>query len=362
MSEHSSAQPKSAPKPTILVTGATGFVGQHVVRGLQTRGYKVRAMRRPEHAIGLGEPAGVEWVDATFEEPATIRAALDGCPGVIHCAGFDPRDGLDLLGARGRGVGQTRHLFDACLAQNTARVVYLSSPVTLGIGDISRLTREDKTGALRPDPQRQTQETRGLNETDFYVPGTLQNAYFEAKWAMEAEVYRYMLRGLAAVIAIPGLVFGPGDRNSTTGEILLKIARGRMPALVGESLNMVDVRDVADSAVSALERGRPGRRYILGGTNLRVNAFGDAIGELAGVSPPRFHLPAKPVRGLARAAERFGRRIGANPPAWVVGADLFAFARPLIDARARAELEHTSRPYQRTLSDALTWFRENDYL
>lgn len=362
MSENTNSQPETPARPTILVTGATGFIGQHIVQTLLKRGYSVRAMRRAGRDLPGIAASKVEWVDGDLDAPETLRAAMRGCPGVIHCAGFYPRDGLDMQAARQKGVGQIRNLFDECLAQRVARVVYISSPATLGVGDVSKLTREDKTGMLRPDPERQAPERRGLNETDFYVPGTVQNAYFEAKWAMEAEVYRYMLRGLAAVVLVPSAVFGPGDHKPTSGEIILRIARGKMPALIGDTFNMVDVRDVADSAVTAMERGRPGRRYILGGSNLSVADFGEAVSHLAGVDAPRFHLPAAPVRGVARAAEKIGRRIGANPPAWVVGTDLMALCRPLLDERARAEIDHTARPYRQTLTDSIAWFRENNYL
>lgn len=330
-----------ADKPKILVLGATGFLGAHVARRLRARGYPVRATRRASSQTWHVDDVELDWVEADLDEPETIDAALDGCLGVIHCAGFYPRDGLDVDAARRRGVRQLRHVVDGCIARRIPRLVYISSPATLGVA-----------GA----PQA------ALDETALYVPGSVANAYFESKWAMEAELYRYVRRGFPAIIAIPGALFGPGDVKPSTGEFLVRLARGQVPAVIGDRLAAVDVRDVADTLVNALERGRPGRRYILAGTNTSVDDFVELVGELAGVDTPRFHLPAEPVRRLARLAERVGRRVGLDVPAMVVGTDLAALSRPLDDQRARAELAHESRPLRATLEDALSWFRQHDYL
>ncbi len=330
-----------AQKPKILVVGATGFIGAHTARALAAAGYPVRATRRASSPIWHLSDVEVEWVEADLDDAASLSAALDGCLGVIHAAGFYPRDGVDVDAARRRGVAQMRHLLDVCLERRIPRLVYVSSPATLGAG-------------ADPDAERA--------EADLYVPGTVADAYFETKWAMEAEIYRYVRRGLPVVITIPAAVFGPGDVKPTTGELLVRLADGRLPAVVGDALDAVDVRDVADSLVRALERGRPGRRYVLGGTNTSVDDFVSLVCELAGADKPRFHLPSSPVRHLARAAERLVRRVGLDAPPMVVGVDLAVYSRPLNSDRARAELDHHSRPLRTTLADALAWFDEHGYL
>src|SRR5690554_7409584 len=146
MSEQIGPKSGAAPKPTILVTGASGFIGRHIVQVLQSRGYPVRAMRHKTREDGASVTSNIHWVDGELDAPATLRAALKGCAGVIHCAGFYPRDGLDMQAARARGVRQIRHLFDACLAEQVARVVYISSPATLGVRS------EEHTSELQSRP------------------------------------------------------------------------------------------------------------------------------------------------------------------------------------------------------------------
>ncbi len=328
-------------KPKILVVGATGFIGAHITRRLRERGYPVCAGRRSNSETWHLEDVEVEWVYADLEEPESIRDALEDCAGVIHAAGYYPRDGLDIDTARRRGVRQLRNLLDACMEQRVARVVYVSSPVTLGVGD---------------------GEESVLDEDDYYVPGTVRNAYYETKYTMEAEIYRYVRQGLPAVVTIPSAVLGPGDLNPANGHFLLRLARGKMPAIIGHAINVVDVRDTARSIVAALERGRPGRRYVLGGENTSVDGLVELISEIASVDRPRFHLPTTAVRRLAWLAERLGRRAGFDPPPMVVGVDLIAFARRISSERAINELGHQSRPLHETIADALAWFEAHEYL
>lgn len=329
-------------KPEVLVLGATGFLGAHVVRELERREFPVRATHRrnsPRWHLGDCDP---EWRRVDLDEPAGLDAAIEGCRAVVDCSGFYPTDGVDADGARRRGVRRLRHVLDACDRSSVGRVVYVSSPATLGLtpgGDRSR-----------------------LSESDRYTPGEVDDAYFEAKYSMEAEVYRYVQGGTPVVVAIPGAVFGPGDVKPTSGEYVVRIASGSVPAVVGDTLNVVDVRDVAETLVAAVRDGRPGRRYLIGGHNLAARGFTERVADEAGVEPPDRHVSGAWIRGMVRSGERWARALGYDGPSPLVPFDLAHFARPLSSERAEGELGHDVRPVGATIRDAVDWFRRYDYI
>lgn len=330
-------------KPTVMVLGATGFVGGHVARALDVRGYPVHATRRPTSETRHVDDLGIEWHDIDLDDDReALEEVLQPCQAVIDCAGFYPRDGLAVDAARRRGVERLRNILDAGRRARIGRIVFVSSPATLG----TEPSAED--GELRED--------------DFYTPGTVDNAYYEAKFSMEAEVYRYVESGPPTVIAIPGAIFGSADVKPTTGRFLLALARGRIPALVDGTFNAVDVRDVADSLVAALEQGRPGRRYILGGENVSVEEFARRAGRYCEADPPDRMLPRGPVREGAKWVERAARAVGYAGDSPLIGVDHVYYGRPLCDERARNEIGHDPRDLDAALQEAFEWFREHDYL
>ena len=250
-------------KPDVMVLGATGFLGAHVARALDRRGYPVHGTRRESSPTEHVADVDVEWHRADLDVEGAIDGPLEACQAVIDCAGYVPRKALEIDAAKRRGVGRLRRVFEACERADIGRIVFVSSPTTLG-------SEPGDGGGL-------------LDESDFYVPGSVEDAYFEAKFSMEAEIYRYIDAGTPAVIAIPGAVFGPGDVKPATGEFLVRLAAGQIPALVEGTFNAVDVRDVAEVLVAALQKGRPGRRYVIGGENVEIRRFARMAAELCDV-------------------------------------------------------------------------------
>lgn len=329
-------------KPKVLVLGATGFLGAHVVRELERRNFSVRAAYRAQSPRWHLEDCDPDWRRVDLDEPRGLEEAVDGSRAVVDCSGFYPTDGVDVDEARRRGVGRLRRVLDACDEANVGRVVYVSSPATLG---------------LSPGDGRDA-----LAEADRYTPGEVDDAYFEVKYSMEAEIYRYVDRGTPVVVAIPGAVFGPGDVKPTSGEFLVRIANGDVPAIVGETLNVVDVRDVAETLVAAMRSGRPGRRYIMGGHNVAAESFTGSVAREAGVDPPDRHVRGEWIRPVVREGERAARRLGYDGPSPLIPFDLAHYARPLSSERAEGELGHDVRPVGATLRDAIAWFRQYDYI
>jgi dihydroflavonol-4-reductase len=179
---------------------------------------------------------------------------------------------------------------------------------------------------------------RLADERDFYVPGSSPSVYYESKFAMETEAFRAAAEGLPIVILNPTAVFGPGDVKPTTGEILLRVAKGQIPVYF-----------------EAVERGRAGQRYILGGHNLTLQELLTTTARVAGVRAPRWKLSTRTVNWLFAVGE--GLRLPLPDLVKTV-----RFWQPLNDHKAQRELDHQPRPFEETARDTLAWFRENHYL
>jgi dihydroflavonol-4-reductase len=261
---------------------------------------------------------------------------------VYHAAGFYPWHSLTPRQSMRHAVAQMRMVLDTASTAGVRRIVYTSSLSTIG-------------------PARNKYQL--ADEHDLYVPGSVADPYFETKWAMEAEAYRAVTAGQDIVILCPTMVFGPGDVKPTTGLTMLALARGLIRAYIEGKINIVDVRDLASAQAMALNRGRPGERYIIGGHNTTV---GEALGlgaRLAGVSPPRRQLPA----GLARVAGKIGEIMLLALPRkrflpLVEPIEMIRRGQHYDCRKAQQALGLVSRPLQDTLRDTLEWFRQHKYL
>ena len=328
---------------TTLVTGATGFVGSAVVRALVSRGEPVRAMVRQSSSLRLLEELPVEIVTGDLEEPASCRAALEGCDALFHVAA-DYRLWVPQPDAMYRtNVQGTRHLLSAAADASVRRIVYTSSVATLG---------------LRPDRL----------PADETTPATLAGMvghYKRSKFLAEQAVRELIAEtGLPVVIVNPAAPVGQGDARPTpTGRMVLEAARGRIPAYVDTGLNLVHVEDVAKGHLLAFEHGRVGERYILGGENLPLRQMLALIADLMGRTPPRLRLPAGavlPVALIAEAIARIGR--GREPLVTTDGVRMARKPMYFTSAKAERELRYRSRPAIEGLRDAIAWYRRHGCL
>lgn len=286
----------------VYVTGASGFVGGHVARELARRGADVRAER-------------VDLLDA----PALERA-VSGCDAVVHVAALYSYEAAPerLVAVNVRG---TRNVLDACARAGVERVVYTSTAGTCG-------------------PVR----GRAATEADAPPAWELTVPYKRTKLAAERLVLAAARDGMDAVVVNPTTPVGPGDARPTpTGRMVRDVAQGRIRGYLGGSgLNVVDVRDVARGHALALEHGRSGRRYLLGGVDMPLRELFAAIAELAGRPAPRLRVPYR----LAQAAGLAG----------LVNVHEVRLARlPMFFSsdRARAELGYTPGPVRPALAGAV---------
>jgi len=323
------------PRIHCCVLGATGFIGGQIARAAVDRGWLVHGLRRRPNAVGAVGDLDIEWTHGDLTDPASLVTAMRSCPLVFHAAGYYPQGTWDTQRAVRHGVTGMRNVLQAATIAGVKRLVYTSSLVTVGpSSDLSRLA----------------------DERDLYVPGSVALPYFEVKWAMEMEAMRATAQGLPIVVVLPTAVFGPGDVKPTTGDLLLKVAWGRLPGYVEGQINVVDGRDVAAGHIAAAERGEPGRRYLLGAHNLTFREVLTMAAETADRNPPRFKWPV----WLLRAAAGIGSWIGV---AGVSRLRALRHWQHLDTSRAREELGLPDPiPFEQTCRDALHWFRQHDYL
>ena len=331
-----------APKGTVLLTGASGFVGSAIARALVAAGYRVRAFVRAPGARASLAGVSVEIVEGDIRDADAVAHAVRGAGHVVHAAAdyrLWTRDAAEL---RAINVEGTRVVMEASRDAGVARIVYTSSVATL---------------APRPDGAP-ADETVLLTETQAI------GAYKRSKIAAERLVATMVARdALPAVIVNPSTPIGPRDARPTpTGRMIVEAASGRIPAFVDTGLNLVHVEDVAAGHVAALERGRVGERYILGGEDVPlVNMLRD-IAAFVGRRPPRLRLPRGPLYPVAAASELIARMTGREPLLTLDGLRMSAHRMFFTSAKAARELGFSARPYREGLQDAIDWFRRAGYV
>lgn len=319
-----------------LVLGGTGFIGGQIVRAALAAGYRVRALRR-RHAVGaLADITHhVEWVLGDLDNADTLVQAAKGCDVIFHAAAYYPQSSRDIPGEVAYAEAQMGRVLETARQAGIGRLIYTSSLTTVG---------------------PPSQPGRLADERDYYSPGSSDSAYYEAKFAMEQLALQAAVDGLPVVILLPTAVFGPGDVKPTTGQMLLEVAKGRIPAYFDAVVNVVDGRDVAAAHVAAVERGRVGERYLIGGHNLALRKALTIAAQAAGLAPPWFKLPRALVDSLVRLSDALpGVELPEN------GRTL-RFWQPLSTYKAEQELGLTACPFERTANDAIAWFREQHYL
>jgi len=321
---------------TALVTGATGFIGGHVASDLIGAGWRVRALVRAE-SLGSGRlPDGCEPAAGDLRDAAAVRRAAEGVDAVFHVA------------ARYSLARRNAALVEACNVDGTRNVLAAAREVGAPVVHTSSVS----TVGLPLDGAPGDEDTP-------LPPAQVIGAYKRSKVASERLALAAAAEGQHVVVVNPTAPVGPGDHAPTpTGRIVTDFLAGRLPAYVDTGLNLVDVRDVAAGHRLALERGAPGRRYILGNENLTLREILRVLAGLTGRRPPRVRLPHAVAIGFAAVDEAVeGRLLGREPLAPLDGA-LMARKRMFVDgSRAVRELGMSQSPVRAALADAVDWFQ-----
>jgi dihydroflavonol-4-reductase len=322
----------------VCVIGATGFIGGAIARAAVDRGWRTRALRRRPGAVGaLDDIAGrIEWVEGAIEDADSLIRAMSGCDLVFHPAGYYISRHAPLGEHLARAVAQMHQVLAAFEGSGAGRLVYTSSLTTIG---------------------PPSEPGRPADERDPYAPGSEPHSpYYECKYAMEVEALGAAARGLEVVVVNPTMTFGPGDVKAFTGRLLILAHRGMLLFDLPGVLNFVDVREVAAGHLAAGERLPAGERVILGGHNLPVPKAFRIVCGAAGRRAPLFTAPRWLVEGVGRILARL--------PVFLLQDHMTTLHcwQPLSTARMEGVLGIRPRPFEETVREALSWYRERGYL
>lgn len=325
---------------TVLVTGATGFLGNHVARLLAERGERVRVLVRPSSEFRRLEGLPVERVAGDLRDPASLARATEGVETVYHVAAdyrLWARAPREIYEANVTG---TRNLLQAARNAGVARFVYTSTVATVAV---------PHAGSL-PDERTVTSLEQMIGH------------YKRSKWLAEQEALGAARAGLPVVIVNPTTPVGPGDARPTpTGGALVDFLNGRMPAYVDTGLNWVPVEDAAAGHLLAAERGAVGERYILGGENLSLKQVLDMLAGVSGRPAPRVRLPHVVALAAGYADAAVSHLLSREPRIPLEGVRMARHSMFVDAGKARRDLGFAPGPVAEALQRAVRWYQANGY-
>jgi dihydroflavonol-4-reductase len=333
-----------SPGDRVAITGAAGFIGSAITRHVVSLGATAVAMVEPGGDHRNLEGLHVEVRPADVRDAASVRGAIGGCRFVFHAAavyGFWAKDPAVFYEVN---VGGTRNVLEAAAEEGCERIVYTSTVGTLGL---------DATA-------------RGVPATEGDVADVdhLFGHYKRSKYVAEHEVLRAGAEGAPVVLVLPTFPLGPRDHRPTpTGKVVVDYLNGRIPGYVDTAMNVVHVDDLARGHLLALERGRRGRSYIVGGDNLAMRDLLALLSRTTGLPPVGHRFPRALALTAGAVSELVeGRILGRQPSVPLEAARMSTTAMIFDDSRARSELGYTSRPPESAIEDSVRWFLDHGFV
>lgn len=326
----------------VFVTGGTGLIGVNLVRTLVEQGHAVRLLVRPQSPrIGLDLDA-IEFITGDVTDIDSLRRGMEGCKSVYHLAGWvqiTPWGGATAMRVN---VGGTENVCRVACERGVDRLVHTSSIAAVGHGPLDAPATEESAWNL----------------------GHLKAPYYNTKRRGEEVVRRYIENGLDAVIVNPAYVVGPYDIKPSGGRMIIQIATRRLRGVPSRGgICFVDVREVVDGMLAAMERGVCGERYILGNENITYRDYARRVAGIAGVEPPTWAMPywlLSPAAAAATAIGWFNPKPFADANLTVLR---IGFCEHFLSGeKARRELGVSPRPIDTAIADAIAWFEEHGYL
>jgi dihydroflavonol-4-reductase len=324
----------------VFVTGATGLLGNNLVRALRARGHEVTALVRSKRkADALLAGTGAKIVVGDMRDVGGFAPALAGTEAVAHTAAYfreyyapgNHTSSLEDINVKG-----TLALLAAADAHGVRRFLHTSSGGTVG------------------------QPTNGseANEDTPPSPAQLANLYFKSKVDGDRRIGGFVPRSAMTIATVlPGWMFGPGDAGPTgAGKVILDCIAGKLPGVPPGGTSVVDARDVASAMVTLLERNVPGERFLVAGRFHTLRDVLDAAMSAAGKKPLAFSIPAWLALAMGHGSEAWARLTRGAPMVPLEGVRMLLEEMRPSSARAERELGATFRPLEETIRDVVSWY------
>jgi dihydroflavonol-4-reductase len=324
-----------------FVTGATGFVGSHVARVLAQQGAELRLLVRSGSDLRNIEELKAEQTVGDLRDAASLKKAMAGCDVVFHVAA-DYRLWIpDPAQMYRSNVEGTRAILEAARENSVRRVVYTSSVATMGFTTNGQLANEDSPVSL----------------------DNMIGHYKRSKFMAENIAMQSGRSGIDVVVVNPTTPVGERDiRPTPTGRIVVDFLKKKFPAYVDTGLNLVDVTACAKGHVAALERGKSGERYILGGENLTLKEILDKLATITGLPSPNVRVPYVVALATGVVDQVVTGHIRKREPRATIDAVRMGRKKMFVSSsKAERELGWKKVPVDDALRRAVEWFRANGY-
>lgn len=324
----------------ILVTGATGHLGNVLVKKLISRGVGVRVLTLPGDDTRAISGMDFENITGDITDYDSILPSFDDVDVVFHLAGIiSIMPGHDELLYRVNVEG-TRNVVEACLENDVNRLIYTSSVHAL------------------MEPPHGTQ----IDEKCHYRPEYSRGGYDRTKAQASLEILKGVRKGLDGVIVCPSGIIGPCDYNvSQMGQLILNYMNGDLRAYIDGAYDFVDVRDVAEGLILACNRGKVGESYILSGEKITVQGLMDELEEITGVKRPWLKFPHWVAIAAGKLAPLYYRNQTNKPLFTSYSAEVLVSNCDISNLKAREDLGYNPRPIKESLEDSVEWFKNNHF-
>jgi dihydroflavonol-4-reductase len=322
----------------VLVTGATGFLGKHLIETLREKGEKNIRVLTTSTPDWLQEN-GLEIIEGSITSPEIVKIALEGVEQIYHLAGRVSRNEDDQREMYAVHVDGTRILCETAKQAGVQRIVLASSSGTIAI-------TED--GFEIPDESWPT-PIEIISKFPYYASKLYQEKTARAICKDEIEL----------IILNPTLLLGPGDDRLSSTQDVLKLLGGDIPAVPSGGMNFVDVRDAAPAFYAAMKQGTPGERYLLGGPNWTLERFFAQVARAANVSGPKFRIHKKMHTLTSKTIEAVYDALGKDPPIEPISMEMSRYFWYADSSKAKRELGFTTHDPSETIYDTVEYLRRH---